>query len=269
MKLHGLSFVFIFLLISISCKKKSEPVPYCPPSKTCYIKQIRADKRGMLENIEYVDGRVSRVYANWTFGDEIREFKSELTYYNDSVVETMKGPGFDDLYKYKIGSNGKIDNRTFKRVTQTSNGIPTAFEYDTTTYEYDIDGYLVKQDHINVQMKEDGTYSNKNTYSVIFTIDNGNVISATTYSNGIITSTTIYEYYSDLINRTGYGDAYVLWPEAFGKLTKNLLKKTITENATTEYFYDLDQYGNVIKQKVSNNGGPVTTSIDEVIYDCY
>ncbi len=117
----------------------------------------------------------------------------------------------------------------YKRVSRTKNGIATAFEYDTINYEYNIDGYLVKQDHISVQKAEDGTYSDRNTTTIIVTIDNGNVISATEYRNGTITSTTIYEYYSDLINRTGYGNTYILWPEAFGKLTKNLLKKTSSE----------------------------------------
>ncbi len=117
MKLQFLFIVSILVLINISCKKKSDPVPYDPPSATCYIKQIRSDQRGMLQNIEYVDGKVSRVNTNWTLGDEISEFRSELTYYNDSVVENMKGPGFDDLHKYKIGSNGKIEYWAYKRVS--------------------------------------------------------------------------------------------------------------------------------------------------------
>ncbi|MCR6639860.1 MAG: hypothetical protein NVV82_12995 [Sporocytophaga sp.] len=69
MKLQPSLIVIFFLLFSISCKKKNDPDPISTSFKDCYITQIRSDKSGMLRNIEYLNGKVSRVNTAWTRGN--------------------------------------------------------------------------------------------------------------------------------------------------------------------------------------------------------
>jgi len=154
--------------------------------------------------------------------------------------------------------------------TGFTNGLPTSFRYDTTTYGYDVDGYMIKQEKVSTYAEEGKAYSYKNTFTSIFKIENGNAISKTELTNDTITATTTYEYYNDSINRSGDGasNGFMLWPNARGKLNKNLLKKLIVNNQTTEYFYNLNQDGNVIKQMISINGRPKVTTIDEIVYNC-
>lgn len=262
MKLQPSLIVIFLLLFSISCKKKNDPDPISTSFKDCYITQIRSDKSGMLRNIEYLNGKVSRVNTAWTSGNDILVYISELTYYNDSVVEAFKGPAFDQVITHKIGANGKIEISVHKNIDDATIGTPTTFKYDTTYFEYDADGYLIKRESINTL----NSYININT--TIFKIANGNVISETRSYNGTVVSTTTYEYYPDLMYRSGGGRNYELWPDDFGKPSKNLVKKVIDDNNTTEYFYQLDQNGNVVKVTTSVNGGPITTSIDKASYDC-
>ncbi len=272
MKLQFLFIVSILLLINISCKKKSDPIPNSPSSGNCHIKQVRSGN--ILRNLEYKDGKLFRGIINAASGKDIKEYVSEIKYYNDSVIENFIGLSYDLVLGYKIGSNGKIEYRGTKNVRVATNDVPTVFSYDTVYYEYDIDGYLVKEEFISRLIKDDGSYPERNTHTItIYTIDNDNVISKTDYRDGLITNTVNYEYYTDLINRNDKIDVsrnlqgVTLWHEANGKMNKNLLKKEFAGSSVKEYFYDLDQYGNVIKQKVSRNGDLATTAI-EVVYDC-
>jgi hypothetical protein len=264
MKLQFLFIVSILLLINISCKKKSDPVPNNPSSGNCHIKQVRSGS--MVQNMEYIDGKISRVTTTYV-GAKNKIHISELKYYKDSVIEVLKDRYYDYVFKYKIGANGKVEHMSTKSPIYGINGIPTIFNYSTTYYEYDNDGYLVKKEVITWRIREDGSYSDKSTHTTKYTIDNGNIVNKTEFRDGTFTNETLYEYDTDLINRKGNGKLYGTWPEANGKMNKNLLKKEFVGSSVKEYFYDLDQYGNVIKQKVSSNGGPATTAI-EVVYDC-
>ncbi|GAL86407.1 hypothetical protein MYP_3636 [Sporocytophaga myxococcoides] len=115
-----------------------------------------------------------------------------------------------------------------------------------------VNGYLIKEEDISWQKAVDGSYSERNIRTSIYNIYNGNAIYKMEYKNGTLISTTTYEFYSDLINQSGSGWGYTFWPESNGRLSKNLLKKEIIDNGSLEYFYELDQYGNVIKQKKLN-----------------
>jgi len=111
MKLNLSFILFIFLAINVSCNKENDPDPVSTPLP-CSVTQFRSNLNGMLQNVEYTNGKVSKVTTTFT-SDQITEYRSEFAYENDEVIETFTGPSFDDLTRYKLGINGRIERSAY------------------------------------------------------------------------------------------------------------------------------------------------------------
>lgn len=178
----------------------------------------------------YQDGKLKK----YNYSNEYGEYE----YHDDSIVLKC----FESNGNQKFTKTYKIENgEAVSSITEYPN---KSNSYET--YKYDSSGYLIKT--VGDNWYEENTYTNdKLTFDAI-------------YSNGVLSVSEYFEYYTDKVNNTNselfssfnYIKTGIVF---FGKQGRGLIKKSIYTNSgssfTYEYFYTYDKYGKIIRMDIS------------------
>ncbi|MBL7825818.1 MAG: hypothetical protein JNJ57_04250 [Saprospiraceae bacterium] len=231
-KISMVAFLLVTTVFINACKKESD--------ETCRIKASISkftyngtvtgpdsiyyyyDKNNRIERVEDQTGN----YSTYNWGDHSLEIK----YHANGVL--------NKTFTHTLDDEGRS-------VEEVSTFAPPNTGTSSITRKYDDDGYLIQLTSVST------------TGSVSVTINewqNGDLIKST-YNTGSGTSTTTYTYYDDLENN----GAHYLLP-IYGRLTRHLTKQNVGQNASNQFYYTLDEKGNVKTQSnhySGNNGGYV------------
>ena len=238
-----------------SCKKeenKPEETPETPTTKSCQLLNRQTDAGMVYKSYEYdSQGRLTKIQD---YNSGVLDPTDFQTFeYSSTEVNT-----YDEnhilLAKWLINSNGYAT---------------TEYAYldnDTTYFEYNSDGYLVKET----------THTGGSSHTIErkdYTISGGNVIKEERFENDSLYETIDFEYYSDKLSKSQIGSNYQLGSIYLkGVKNKNLTKK-ITYTSTfssvdiDEYVYELNENGYVTRVSQTNNGSS-TPNVWRYSYTC-
>jgi len=230
----------VSLLIVASCKKSNPTEEDKQPN--CQLTEVSWSNDDAKTIYSYnPDGTVS----NSKFTDD--SYSEVFTYSKNQIIVIEKD------WHNTAGLTHKYDLDPQGRVTKHTKGYNGTSSVTTTTYIYNLEGYLIEENEV------EGITSKitKHTYS------NGNLVSS---NDG--TYTTTFTYNNDLALENFYHDymgrglpKFYDSPlqKYFGKLSKNQLSKTTYSiDHYVEYTYEKDDMGNVVKVKRKDfnpNGG--------------
>lgn len=153
----------------------------------------------------------------------------------------------------KLNSKGAITEITKRNQSGTL--------VDVYYYSYDANGYMVSYKYIS-------PFFNNDVQERFFVIENGNVVSAKSYQNGVHLQNTVYEYdlnEMSLVPRTA--DFYWMSEALYGKPNKNPIKTVKVKKASdgTLVFYAIysriyNNEGNMLEENIlypiaGTNGG--------------
>jgi hypothetical protein len=204
------------LLLFTACKKENTatetPAPTASSKKL--TKWLSTYGDGSTETDTYGYDNAGRL--NSTTSDNYTETFDYVSATKLMVTAKKKSTG--ELYQTKectLDVQGRITNIIFK-----SNTGVEIYRYD---YTYNADGYMIKE--------KGGSPSNPNNSMSEYTYLNGNIVSASVYSNGVINRTTQY-IIDDSKENNGNINYFGYWPSVtlFGKPTKNLSKEVVVKN---------------------------------------
>lgn len=224
------------------------------PNK-CKLASLNAKDQQFMRCVYDSKDRITKLNIIPLSSGATDTFYYSYTYKGDSMIESLQ-----------VGNNGAID--VSRRYKLNGSGRIQSYKVElsaTVRLEYNLAGYLVKKISEN----------NGSAILITYTIKDGNYTAEEMNVDGKIT-TISYEYYSDKknpetgISRTIGGFANF----DYGKQDKNLLKKETKTNSagvvtTTEYSYELDSEGNVLKETavVTQNQNSATW-VRDFTYNC-
>ena len=279
----GLLISGIISITILSCKKDNneEPVLTDPVAEGSTI--IAGTKKCLL--IKLTDGDDYQTYEYDSKNRPVKENYSSkgvadgyqkitfngsditLEYYDKNNVK-------DEVYTFKLGSNGYISSAT--NVYTSLNGGFTDTETENTTFTYNSEGYLTKRVDTEVITSNNPRFvSSTETDTYTYTYSNGNLVSYEGGSGSNI-MTEKYEYYTDKKNNLPSGGDEIL-NFLLGKRSTNLLKKIThtygsnNSSKTSNYSYTFNSDGLVSKQteiRVSKQTGyPDQTNTSNYLFD--
>jgi len=232
--------MFMAAFAIVSCEKADDNNPQkIVVKKLASLKQtsLNADFNASIINLEYYsDGKLKKI-------DQINKAIIEYEYSGNSVIEkdTIYDEGITVTTKYNLNSNGRATSAT---------------DPSTYSFEYDSQGYLVK---------ESNSFTNY-VDCLISEIKNGNVASVTYTQNGKPMWTHTYEYYTDKYctfnyNQTGSTFHVRVGLDFLGVGNKNLVKRSVLNDlgstVTYDYSYVYNSDGDITRMIVSSTGGVI------------
>lgn len=202
------------LLIFTACKKEKTETPAPTVNTKKLTKWFSTYNDGTIETDTYGydnTGRLNSITSD-TY-TETFEYASVV-----KLVVTERKRSTNELYQTKectLDALGRITTIIFKSNT----GVET-YRYD---YTYNADGYMINE--------KAGTPSNPNNSSIEYTYLNGNIVSASRFSSGVLNRTIQY-IIDDTKENNGNSSYFGYWPSVtlFGKPTKNLTKEVVVKN---------------------------------------
>lgn len=258
MKRKFINCLIILVSISLfpSCNKDEEeiPEPVNNPSD-CIVKDFGTIDEELFWSAEYTGGKLAKV--TYYESGSINEITT-YTYDGDTLrIKNTDGNLVERISrKIKIGSNGLAENETMIETALTHTG------YDTITYTYNSDGYLIEKSNNKENVS---TTPYKATIVTSYVITEGNITSEAITEGGI-TKTSTFQYYLDRENKSqldliGFPDFGVT---IFGKRSKNEVKKITNDyNSHVESLsYSYDSNGYVIKEVFSYIHDNVSGSVE-------
>jgi len=232
--------IFMAVFAIASCEKADDSKSHdIVVKKLASIKQTssNADFNASIVNLEYYpDGKLKTI-------DQINKAITEYEYSGNSIIEK------DTVYD---------DNRTVTTIYNlNSNGMATsATDRDTYSFEYNSQGYLVKE-----------SYSFTNYVDCLISeIKDGNVASVTYTQNGTPMWTHTYEYYTDKYctfnyNQTGSTFHVRVGIDFLGVRNKNLVKRSVLNDlgstVTYDYSYVYNSDGDITRMIITSTGGVI------------
>jgi|GEM_PF-1849308 len=237
---HLLLLALISTLIMNSCKK-DETEPYIPKilgntryfdGKFQYMGNYFYDSKGRLIKKMWSDGEYCIYeYLNSTVTYRYFDENSELLQTNYYTLNS-KGLAINAIYEF----NSKKKAKSICRNIDYKQG-----ETASATFEYNNEGYCIKEIFVNSDEIETYTY----------TISDGNVVTCTITSNAT-TKTITTSFLKEKVNTIGNineGRNY------FGKQNRNLISSQTNSggvyNYTDTYTYEYDSKNRVIKETVN------------------
>ncbi|MES2679821.1 MAG: hypothetical protein V4635_08055 [Bacteroidota bacterium] len=227
--MNAIKFVVLILSLCLlhSCKKEKATQEEVSVPKPFYYVQTMTDSLpfsvGFYRYYYDANGRSTETTCNGTEVLNIERSGDQLIY------KTNPGLSTEQTYTYNLNNAGLLVSGTGKVYGRDQH----------LTFEYDENGYLVKQTTI---------FDSKVTVSTI-TIKSGNVSSINT-SWGSSSDVTTFEYYPYTTNTIGNLN---MGYNFRGKQSVNLLKSETKGSVVTNYTYVLDAKNRVIKKKVTTN----------------
>ena len=255
-----------FAILVIACKKANTEAPADNSTNNnnnlpsgCFIKYMKSGTN-ITEAYEYTSsGKTSKV-LDYDGGSPSGDYAS-YTYSGNSVE--VKDQAGTLIEKWMLNASGYVTKAYIHHLQ------------DTVTIEYDADGYMTSQTMNS---------ANSHVISMVYTISNGNPVTATwveTFSGN--TTTVIYSYEFGTELRKSYlagghneefGGSYAYYYscDAFkGKLTKNLVSRIIRDvNSgssmdTTSYTYEFNDKAAITKINTITSFGTTTKTFE---YQC-
>ena len=232
--------MFIAFFAIVSCEKADDSKPQdIIVKKLASLNQTssNADFNTGITNLEYYpDGKLKKI-------DQINKRIIEYKYSGNSVIEndTIYDESITVTTTYNLNSNGMATSAT---------------NPDTYSFEYDSQGYLVK---------ESNSFTNY-VDCLISEIKNGNVSSVTYTQNGTPMWTHRYEYYQDKYctfnyNQTGNSFHVRVGLDFLGVRNKNLVKRIVSNDPqfpiTYDYSYIYNSDGDITRMIVNLTGGVI------------
>jgi hypothetical protein len=251
MKTKFLLMVFILGLAGMtSCTKKdsdtpSPATPGVPKIKTAteyygtyeYSTAYRYDAAGRLTGGTYSDsGYFHVVYGTGTV--EINEYSSAgIMQYK--TVYTLNSSGLavsatgTDYYK---GGVNRFRSLWCRNILKTISSKTDSSVSSTVTYEYDIEGYLIRETY----------YETYDTTVFTYVVENGNTVSMS-YIIYDIPMTFYYQYLTDKTNTIGEQNMGITF---LGKQDKNLIQSIQYIYDTIAVSYEFDSKSRVSKRSI-------------------
>ncbi len=259
MKIKFLLSVLPFILFVPACKKKNnDPMPVdpnsgsnTPTSLSCKITKVISNTDSLILNISE-DKLTHLGFYDKATGAFI-----------DSMVYTYSGNEVTINNYEQTGIAGRS-----RKVTLGSNGLAisetgidnqqTYISYDTITYEYNSDGYLIKSIRMKTNKYISPEHTTKSTTEYIYTIINGNTTKWISKNGNYIDSTT-FQFYPELENKSILYTWEPIHQQAFyGKPNKNLIKTVKYPHIVEDYSYHLNDQGYVTETKLVDKEGSNT-----------
>ncbi|MDR1973105.1 MAG: hypothetical protein LBQ31_00330 [Bacteroidales bacterium] len=228
----------LFSVCLTSCEKKKED------TKTKKIATYSSESYGWTNTYTYTrnaEGKVTKVYRAET--GEGNEYNTTYNFYYDGSTITVKRIEHPDT-----------EEKDFYTITIGSNGYASSFgdEWDTWTYTYNNDNYIVDVDRNGDNRSE-------------ITVANGNVTAWTRYSDGV-KQTKDQTFWGD----KNVGGIYTMWSEGicpsrwlmetglFGKPSSDLGKTSKWQHldVQADYSYVKDADGYPTKETKLYGGEP-------------
>jgi hypothetical protein len=248
----------------VSCKKTKNPTPEVNPD--CIIKnikEIRNEDGSLCKAAQYNDTTITKDISYSPSGDIIQTY----TYDKDTVFIHVDYQGTAIKYdaKLTIGSNGRTKTQT---AIITWNGGDKS--YDTTTYQYDSEGYLIKSISWSPTSFTNSVPDAYEIRETSYEIVNGNLVKEISNSNTSPSYEKDYEYYMDRENKSNIGqDGFPRFDLPFGgKANNNVLKSNYSTSDSLDFSYQYDVNGYITKIKYSNPAMTPTDKYYNLIYDC-
>lgn len=194
-------------LLVMSCKKEKTS-----PASETYIgfkklKEFSSYYNGSLNNSDvYTYDSEGRI-ATYTSSKEIHMF----TYTgNDQLKVTAKNKATGEI---KWVHTAKLNGRG--AITEISKRNPAGVLADAYSYSYDANGYMISYKYVQPLYDND-------VQERFFVNENGNVVSAKSYHNGVHLNNYFYEYDLGEVNRVPHtADFNWISETLFGKPNKN------------------------------------------------
>jgi len=299
------SILFACILLISSCKKDNEP-----NFNTDEVRLIGVDSKISATDVSHTvieydgNGRINRVSSH--MNNQTAQTVLNISY-SGNVILLVKPPINDagstiiDTTRLFLNSTGQVTQRissSYQEFKAPFNQPQKTFIYDTTTNEYDADGFLKKAskeswDSTSVLNQSNGMVSTSiihDTYIANHTISNGNLtaissigtMSSETRYNGTIhtfkksTENNItYHYTNSSANKTDFTNAAILDEInilTFAPINKNY--KNLPDK-NTETTIEKDQNGSVTNtftssvewQYTYNSYGFIATMFDPAVPD--
>jgi hypothetical protein len=239
------TFYLFFALISIfvlnTCEKDKSKEKVC----LLTVMKIKSGEESDSIMYEYDDkGRLikSAIDEDWYTTYQYGTNKVTEKYYADGTLSYTN--------VYNLDFDGYAMTSTY---TLAGNSEPES----TTTYDFDDNGYLISTTEVQRADHNDVT-------TITYEYEDGNqVYRERNRTTGSYYSETEYEYYLDKPNR--FNNQYPYKGKQNSHLTKKTIYTTETTNLVTNYSYELNKAGYVIKEIQT-----ISTSVWEIefIYDC-
>lgn len=266
MKFKNAYLIFFYLLIILSgCNKKdhSQPQPSVP---SCFMTSTLSGN--YLTTFQYSNGRLISLIT-YDQSNNNKVYDSMVYSYSGNLVTITDYDqnNVSSIDKILLGSNNYALSET--KITY----YDTYTEYDTTFYEQNSEGYLIKSSEITSTVYANLSNSIvRDTTVKIYVLTDGNVTSDTTYYNGQKTFIN-YVYYTDkpnLSNLSHRGSPNIFLYSFYGKPNKNLFKEynygPYGNGQNPElYSYEFDSNGYVTKTNISDTSG---VSNQSYTYSC-
>jgi hypothetical protein len=244
---------------TISCKKDKNEEPTIPVPQLLTITNYYNGAVSGVRTIHYdANGRYVKSTLNNGSYDTI-EYSNPLVLWKSYDAKGI----LTGIETYNINSDGlAIFNSSDKKrdkapIEPLQKNMNFTKEINDAAFEYDANGYLVKQTDYNY-------FTSLDTTITIFHIVNGNISgkSVSSSSSYIEEMTFSFTYLPDRPNTIGYQNTGIFF---LGKQSKNLLEYIIFKTAlsnpdTIKYKYGFDSKNRVIMQIQSMNSIIMATS---------
>lgn len=268
--MKNIIIIFGIVLISTlhtSCLKKdnNNPIPN-QSTTTCTITSQIVDTDSTVFN--YSGGKLTYAVTYDTTSNNAVTDSLVYSYSSSLVtVDNYQSGSLVQIQKYFLGSNGYASKEV--DIYNGSNSIT----YDTTFYEYNAEGYVIKDSNITTIVYTNPSTPQSITITVdTFDISNGNISTVKSKSNGT-TIVLTYQYYSDKENKSNLdldSSPGILYAQFLGKGNKNLMKGFSNDSGdNVSYSYEIDSNGNVTKTTITDmSGGSSNIGIKRYYYKC-
>jgi len=252
-----------FLLSFASCKKDKDSV--VEPVNPCKVAEVKGANDQVLSLSEYnAEGKITKVTNSATNEYTVYDYDSAyVRAYTHAADGTLKGTS-----KIEVNSSGYV-----AKSFNTSIGN-TTITYDSVYYQYNSDGYLIREIVYTYIFDKNGEVLSKDAYITTYDISGGNVLQSTYTKVGEVTfpEITRYEYDTSVENWSGISiSGSSASPIPTGKRTKNPVTKITSGlgTSTEELSYSYDDQGNVTEVKITKTTPAGTTeSTSKISYTC-